>query len=68
MDHTFIILKEIYEILQKNDISKEIINHSDLCNNLIKDFKEPKKNNKKIIETINELGQKTLLRNNVQIK
>ena len=35
--------KEIYEILRKNDISKEIINHSDLCNNLIKDLKEPKK-------------------------
>tara|TARA_B100001093_G_C26815713_1_gene1009613 strand:+ start:924 stop:2201 length:1278 start_codon:yes stop_codon:yes gene_type:complete len=51
---------EIYEILQKNGITKQIFNYSELSYNLIKDFEEPKKKNNEILETINKLGQKTL--------
>ena len=51
---------EIYEILQKNGITKQIFNYSELSYNLIKDFEEPKKKNNEILETIDKLGQKTL--------
>ena len=51
---------EIYEILQKNGITKQIFNYSELSYNLLKDFEEPKKENNEILETIDKLGQKTL--------
>ena len=52
--------KEIYEILEKNNISKKIESYEELCNNLIKDLEFPKKDNSQISNLINSLGQKTL--------
>ena len=37
--------KEIYNILKKNHISKQITNHTDLSHKLISDFKLKKNNN-----------------------
>ena len=52
--------KEIYEILKKINISKQISNYNDLSDNLIADFKNSSVKDYKIYNSINALGQKTL--------
>jgi 3-deoxy-D-manno-octulosonic-acid transferase len=52
--------KEIYETLEKNKISKKIIDYNELSNNLIQDFASPYKEDNKISNLINSYGQKTL--------
>ena len=52
--------KEIYEILKKNNISREIKSYTELSDNLIKDLETVHKDDKKISNLINSLGQKTL--------
>ena len=52
--------KEIYEILEKNNVSKKIKDFSELTDNLLKDFKNSKKEESEISAIINNLGQKTL--------
>jgi 3-deoxy-D-manno-octulosonic-acid transferase len=52
--------KEIYDFLDKNNISKKIENYTELSNNLIKDLEFPFKEDGKISNLINNLGQKTL--------
>jgi len=52
--------KDIYEILEENNISKEIRTHEELSINLIKDLESPLKVDGKISNSINDLGQKTL--------
>jgi 3-deoxy-D-manno-octulosonic-acid transferase len=52
--------KEIYEILEKNNISKKIENYTELSNYLIKDLINPEKEENKISHLIDNLGQKTL--------
>ena len=51
--------KDIYEILKVNNISKKINNYSELSNNLIIDLETFHKENNKISDLINNLGQKT---------
>ena len=52
--------KEIYEILNKNNISKKIENYTELSDNLITDLEILYKEDNKISNSINNLGQKTL--------
>ena len=52
--------KEIYKILEKNNISKEIRTYEELSINLINDLESPAKENDKVLNSINNLGQKTL--------
>ena len=52
--------KEIYKILEKNNISKKIETFTELSNNLIKDLQNFHKENYQISVLINNLGQKTL--------
>ena len=52
--------KEIYSILAKNNISKEITTFEELSTNLIQDLKDYKKKDSQISDIINDLGQKTL--------
>jgi len=52
--------EEIYEILEKNNISKKIENYEELSENLIKDLENPHKQNNEIADQIKNLGQKTL--------
>ena len=51
--------KDIYEILKENNISKKIDNYSELSNNLIIDLETIYKEDNKISDLINNLGQKT---------
>ena len=53
--------KEIYEILEKNNISKKIMNYEELSNNLIKDLETTHKEDNQIKNVIDSLGQKTLI-------
>tara|TARA_B100001093_G_scaffold96859_1_gene88837 strand:- start:241 stop:1452 length:1212 start_codon:yes stop_codon:yes gene_type:complete len=52
--------KEIYKILEKNNISKKIDQPNELSANLVKDLENPNKINNQISLSINSLGQKTL--------
>ena len=52
--------KEVYEILEKNNISKKINTSAELYNNLIKDLDNRLKKDDQISNFINGLGQKTL--------
>ena len=52
--------KEVYEILKKQKISKQVNNTEELSSNLISDFKIHIKESDKISSFINNLGQKTL--------
>ena len=52
--------EEIYEILEKNNISKKIENYEELSENLIRDLENPHKQNNEIADQIKNLGQKTL--------
>ena len=51
---------EIYEILKKNNISKEVANHEELADYLLEDLKTTLKKEDKFSRIINNLGQKTL--------
>lgn len=50
--------EEIYDFLQKNKISKKIINFDDLADNLYLDLKETKKKQNNFLPIINELSNK----------
>ena len=52
--------REIYEILEKNSISKMVKNYEELSDNLMIDLDDPLKKNNKISSEIENLGQKTL--------
>ena len=52
--------KEIYEILEKNNIAKQIESYEELSNYLVEDLKSIQKQDDQIANTINDLGQKTL--------
>ncbi len=52
--------KEIYEFLEKNNISKKINNYEELSENLIFDFRNITKKDKKNSEFMKNLAQKTL--------
>ena len=52
--------KEIYKILEKNNIAKKINTYEELSSNLIKDLKSPSKNNNYNLKAIDSLGRKTL--------
>lgn len=51
---------EIYEILEKNNISKPIDTYDELSDNLIKDLDFPLKKNDDSLNVMDSLGQKTL--------
>ena len=53
--------KEIYNILNKEKISKKVKNIKDLNSNLIKDLKKVKKKQNQITRGFNNLGKKTLI-------
>ncbi len=52
--------KDIYEILEKNNISYQITDHKDLSGFLERDLKDDNKKDDKISEIINDLSKKTL--------
>ena len=52
---------EIYEILMKNNISKQINSEEELSKNLIEDLSQSHEQKKMIKSPLNDLGQKTLL-------
>ena len=52
--------KDIYEILKENNVSKKINDYNELSNNLIIDLEKPHKEDNKISDLINNLGNKTL--------
>ena len=52
--------KEIYEILEKNNIAKQIESYVQLSNYLVEDLKAVQKKDAQIAYAINDLGQKTL--------
>ncbi len=52
--------REIYDLLEKNHLSKQIETHEELTKNLIIDLKSPFKESKNSFEIIDLLGQKTL--------
>ena len=52
--------KEIYNLLEKNNISKKIDSYEDLSNNLVLDLEFPIKKNNNSTQVIEMLGQKTL--------
>lgn len=51
--------KDIYEILRENNISKKIDDYCELSNHLIVDLEKFRKEDNKISDLINNLGQKT---------
>ena len=52
--------KEIYEILEKGNIAKQIESYEELSNYLVEDLKSIQKQDDQIANAINDLGQKTL--------
>ena len=52
--------KEIYEILEKNNIAKQIESYVELSNYLVEDLKSVQKKDAQIAYAINDLGQKIL--------
>jgi 3-deoxy-D-manno-octulosonic-acid transferase len=53
--------KDIYETLEKNNISKKIVSHKELSNNLSLDLKNPLKQNNETPNSIKELELKTMV-------
>jgi 3-deoxy-D-manno-octulosonic-acid transferase len=53
--------KEVYEILEKNNITKKINSPLELGNNLEQDFNKMNKADNQITHSINRLGQKILV-------
>ena len=52
--------REIYSLLEKNNISKKVETYEDLSKNLIIDLESPLKKNINSVKVIEMLGQKTL--------
>ena len=52
--------KEIYEILDKNKISKQINSSAEMAQNLQNDLKEIKEREPEFVGKLNDIGQKTL--------
>jgi len=52
--------KEIYDFLKSYKVSEEVYNDKELFEKLTNDFKNSKKNQNKITNSINEMGQKIL--------
>ena len=52
--------KEIYEILDKNKISKQINSSAEMAQNLQNDLKEIKEREPEFVRKLNDIGQKTL--------
>ena len=52
--------REIYDLLEKNKISKQIFNQNELSESLIIDLEKPNKSHSRKLDLINDLGQKTL--------
>ena len=52
--------KEIYEILEKNEISKKINNFNELSKNILIDFNKPSKNINQFSDLMKSLSEKTL--------
>jgi len=55
--------KEIYKILEENNISKEVENFEDLSKSLIEDLESPNKRENQNSQSINSLAKKTLTDN-----
>ena len=51
---------EVYKILEKDKISKQIKSYMDLYDHLFQDLKQPYKKDNQIPEPVKSLGQKTL--------
>ena len=60
--------KEIYKILNKNKISKQIENYKELSRNLIIDLKKIKNQKREISSKIKRIERKTLIDNMILIK
>ncbi len=60
--------EEVYKILEKNNISSMIKSPEELSVNLVKDLSNIQKENEKISDIINSLGEKTLIDTMVEIK
>ena len=52
--------KEIYDFLEKNKVSKLILNPDELSDNLLKDFKNSKEKIFNFLKIMNDLEKKTL--------
>ena len=52
--------REIYDLFEKNKISKQIFNQNELSESLIIDLEKPNKSQSRKLDLINDLGQKTL--------
>ena len=52
--------KEIYDFLEKNKVSKLILNPDELSDNLLKDFKNSKEKSFNFLKIMNDLEKKTL--------
>ena len=52
--------KEIYEILDKNKISKQVNNSAEMVQNLQNDLKDTKEREPEFVRKLNDIGQKTL--------
>ena len=53
--------KDVYEFLEKNDISKKVINYQELCKNLSKDLEVTDKQINHKVSPINDKAQKILV-------
>ena len=53
--------KDVYKFLEKNDVSKKIINYQELCKNLSKDLEETDKKINNNVSPINDKAQKILV-------
>tara|TARA_E500000178_G_scaffold266677_1_gene264084 strand:+ start:1004 stop:2215 length:1212 start_codon:yes stop_codon:yes gene_type:complete len=53
--------REIYEVLEKKNISNKIEDYKDLSNYISKDFEANKKGDERISKVIDDLGNKTLV-------
>ena len=52
--------QEVYEILEKNRVSKKVNDYEELSDNLSRDLEAPKKINSELSSPIKNLEQKTL--------
>ena len=55
--------KEVYEIFEKNNITRKVMNSKELSNLLIKDLEDTSKDLYRFSEFMNNLYNKTLLNN-----
>ena len=59
--------KEVYEILNKNSVSKEVKNSRELANNLILDFNTKLGKNFEFSKSVDDLGEKILSQTMIKI-